>query len=56
MSRDLFQNRFLIPSARATWPEMYEFMFTMLPLQDKFSDILPVLEEKFASYKLAMGC
>ena len=33
---------------RATWPEMYEFMFsTMLPLQDNFSDILPVLEEKF---------
>ena len=33
---------------RATWPEMFEFMFsTMLPLQDNFSDILPVLEEKF---------
>lgn len=36
---------------RSVWPEMFRFMFdTMLPLQTNFTDILPVLEEKFKYY------
>lgn len=33
---------------RTTWPELYKFMFdTMFVIQTNFSDILPILEEKF---------
>lgn len=37
---------------RTVWNDMYQFMFsTMLPLQNNFNDILPVLEEKFKCMK-----